>query len=331
MAQPIKAGLIRFPHVEKLFDNPVELSDGAVLLTEEIPDDLGFEGDQVTARDKLANSTGFDVWELPVVRYIAAREVGFDATAIPVFLTRRFVQWMIEVPADSGIRGVKDLAGKRIGEPYHGNTDTVWTKGVLAEDYGVDLSGASFFSIKPERVRDHEPPDGVTCVDRSTLDELMLKGIVDAVFGSGHGIPTVPGVRRLWADPERAAAEWYQSSPVFPILHLVVVRNSALAAHPGLAADLYRVFDRVKEDALAAWDYGAALPTDKRGAALWSGFPGSAWGGADRGFLGRDPLPYGIGLDANREALGRIIRYAHQQGAIRRRYTVEELFEPISS
>jgi hypothetical protein len=104
-----------------------------------------------------------------------------------------------------------------------------------------------------------------------------------------------------------------------------------LAAHPSLARDLYEQFEGAKNDALVEWDYGASLPDDRRAAALWSGFPGSSFGGADRSFLGRDPLPYGLESKKNREPLEQIIGYAVRLGNIQRSHSIEELFAPIDT
>ena len=46
----------------------------------------------------------------------------------------------------------------------------------------------------------------------------------------------------------------------------------------------------------------------------------------DRAVLGEDWWPYGI--KANRAALDSILRYHHEQGLTRRRFTVEDIFVP---
>jgi 4,5-dihydroxyphthalate decarboxylase len=314
MAADINVALYRFPHLENIIDEPTTLSDGSVLKVDETITSLG-----------LVKSLGYDVWELPLVRYIAAREAGHEISALPVFTARRFIQWMFEVPEHSDIQVVKDLEGKRIVQSYIGNTDMIWAKGLIEETYDVDLSGITWYTLHGELVEGTFTPEGVVNLDRPhDRDELMLTGVVDAAVTSGHPNPVRPGLRSLWADPETEIATWYKSWPVFPILHVVVVRNSALAGHESLGRDLFQLFETAKNDALARWDYGTTLPEEKRNQALWSGFPGSAWNGADRAFLGRDPLPYGV--EANRDELEQIMRYAVRQQAIKRVHPLEELF-----
>ncbi len=48
--------------------------------------------------------------------------------------------------------------------------------------------------------------------------------------------------------------------------------------------------------------------------------------GDDRGLLGDDWWPYGIG--ANRAAIDTVVRYDHEQGLTKRRLTIEEVFVP---
>lgn len=320
MTADIKAGLYeRYPHVESLLDEWTELSDGAVLKVE-----LAGVGDT-----RYEDSDDFSVWEMPLIRYIAKRENGFGSIAIPVFPARRFVQWMVEVPVDSDIHEVKDLEGKRIVQNYVGATDSVWARGLFEETYKVDLSGVTWFTRMTEFVPGHEAPEGTVCLEGAKRDDLLLDGVVDAALTSGHGNPIRPGLRSLFAVPEVEAAEWYKSWKIFPMLHVVVVRESALAEHASLAHDLYQAFDDAKTNALVKWNYGASLPQQSRALALWSGFPGSASGGASRSFLGRDPLPYGLELQANHDALERVIRYGVEQGALQRSHELDELFVSV--
>jgi 4,5-dihydroxyphthalate decarboxylase len=266
---------------------------------------------------------------MPVIKYVAAWEQGFDAIAIPVFPARRFAQWMVEIAENSDIRDASDLEGKRIGIRYNGNTDAILGKGVLEESYGIDLSSVSWFTVHGELVPGTKAPDGVVLLDGADLHDLLRSGDVDAVLVNGYGHEPAPGIRRLWDDPEKEAARWYESARFFPILHLVVVSTSALAEHEALAPILFQAFEQAKTDALVKWNYGAALPDGKRAAALRSGFPGSGWRGSDRSFLGRDPIPYG--LEANRDGLERLIAYAVRQEALQESHSVEELFANIDA
>lgn len=303
----------RYPHTEALFTGPATLSDGTRLAVEAGRDGV-----------PLQEIFSFDVAEIPLLNYLAARELGLDSVGLPVFLARRFVQWMIDVPQDSPVLTPGDLAGKRIALNYYGNTDCTWARGILAEDYGVDLSGVTWVAVKPERLAGSRSPGNVELRAGVSVDRLLLDGSVDAVLTEDHGQASAAGRRRLWASPEAAIADWYRGTGYVPPLHMLVVKSASLAAHPGLAEDVCRLFDSAKATALVKYDFGAALPPELREIALRTGFPGAVRDGADRSFLGRDPLPYG--MKANRDVLARFIRYAHVQQALWNAPGVDELF-----
>jgi 4,5-dihydroxyphthalate decarboxylase len=74
---------------------------------------------------------------------------------------------------------------------------------------------------------------------------------------------------------------------VYPINHVVVVKDTLLSAHPWLADELMRLFAASKRQADSTVPYGTA---------------------------------------ANRAAIELLMRYAAEQGLIPRAYRVEELF-----
>jgi 4,5-dihydroxyphthalate decarboxylase len=94
--------------------------------------------------DRMAAAQAFGASEMSlseVVTRIATRQCPF--VAIPVFPSRVFRHGFITVNRKS-VRSPKDLAGKRIGVPLYTQTAAVFMRGLLAEDYGVDLSGVQW-------------------------------------------------------------------------------------------------------------------------------------------------------------------------------------------
>ena len=103
----------------------------------------------------------------------------------------------------------------------------------------------------------------------------------------------------------------------YPINHPVVIRDDLIAAHPGLAADVF--------DAFAAIQAALSRPPQK-------------WADREADLSGRDeihkkvmaitgdPLPYGI--EPNRESWKALVGHALTQRIITRPFDVEELFAP---
>src|SRR5262249_46744789 len=153
------------------------------------------------------------------------------------------------------------------------------------------------------------------------LSEALLDGRIDALIsttvpsalqrGGGH-------VRRLFPDYKAVEIAYYRATGIVPIMHTVVVKRELCDAHPGLAAELLRVFTEAKDTALerlADTDYLAC-------ALLW--LPAAVE--EQRALLGGDVWPYGIG--ANRRALEAFARACDLQGLLQRPVTVDELFAP---
>jgi 4,5-dihydroxyphthalate decarboxylase len=93
------------------------------------------------------------------------------------------------------------------------------------------------------------------------------------------------------------------------------VRDSAIAANPGLPRAFFEAFTRAKEEYLAKLRRdGPQTADDKKWVALQQ-------------IVGADPLPYG--LEGNVKTIDALIEYSLQQKLISKRYTPEELFFPI--
>lgn len=58
---------------------------------------------------------------------------------MPIFLSRAFRHGAIYVHADSGIKTPKDLQGRVVGVPEYGMTLAVWVRGILTDEFGVDV------------------------------------------------------------------------------------------------------------------------------------------------------------------------------------------------
>src|SRR5262249_42052042 len=108
----------------------------------------------------------------------------------------------------------------------------------------------------------------------------------------------------LIADADAAAIRALERG-LWPVNHLVVVKDELLAGRPGLAAALVEAFERAKELYLAGGD---VQPLHAR----------------VRELLGGDPLPYG--LEANRAVVEQLVDHAFEQKILSRRPSVDELF-----
>lgn len=261
----------------------------------------------------------FDVAELSMSDYLVARGSGRGFTAIPAFPHRRFRHGFIFCRADGSVATPHDLNGKRVGLRTFQTTAGVWLRGILADDYGVDLSSIRWLT-QDEEALPWEPPPSLR-IERAPattdIERMLLARELDAIMYP-EVLPSLakgdPRVRRLFERPKEVEHEYFQRTGIFPIMHTVVIRTEILESAQWVAVSMLRAFREAKERCYRRLE-------DPRQTAL-------AWVQdlleEQRAVLGADPWPYS--LEPNRFALSTLIRYAHEQGLIPTVPTVEELF-----
>lgn len=264
-----------------------------------------------------ARSAEFDICELAPTTYLVARERGVPITALPIPMTRRFRHAGVVRRADSAIARPRDLEGKRVGIRAYTVTAGTWTRGVLAEEYGLDTTKVHWFTQEEENVADVQLPPNVTRVTDRTLAAMFAAGDLEAGFAGLAGIGDPPE-GETWPDlfeqPGPLEAEWFRKTGIYPIHGLITVRDDALAADPNLAQALMDAFVEAKRRYLDGVMSGERDgPEDRRYRKL-----------AD---LVGDPLPYGF--QANKASLEALVRYSTDQGFVRDLPPLEALFLPL--
>jgi 4,5-dihydroxyphthalate decarboxylase len=255
----------------------------------------------IPAFRRMVRGLEFDVCEMAFTTYLCAKAYGTPFTALPVFPVRALHHGAIVRGAAAGAaRTPKDLEGRRVGV-NRGYTVTtgVWARGILHDQYGVDLDRVTWVLSGDEHVAEYRPPANVTAMEPGG----DLAGLVESgELAAGVGLAADrPGLEPLITGAEEAGLEALRRQGLYPINHLVVVRDDLLAAHPGLAADLFRAFAEAKNR------YTERISRDQTGTD----------GATDRFYrrvlevTGRDPLPYGIG--PNRAMIELLLRYAVSQ------------------
>ena len=266
----------------------------------------------VAAFRRMVRTLEFDVSEMAITTYLTAKAHGKAFTALPVFVMRQFHHTPIVYNVKSGVKSPKDLEGKKVGVRAYTVTTGVWARGILATEYGVDLSKVMWVVVDEEHVQEYQKPANVEERPKANLGELLVKGELAAAIGAG----TVdsPDVLPLFVHPREAEAAWYRKTGIYPINHAVVVKDSLLRADPTLALRLFGAFKDAKAVFLEELASGATLAPDAQAIAQ------------RRSIVGDDPLPYGVAK--NRKALEAIIPFARDQKILPRAVTPEEMFPP---
>ena len=259
---------------------------------------------------RMVRGLEFDVAEMALSTYMCACAHGKAFTGIPIFLTRAFYHGGMVCHARSGIKSPKDLEGKRVGVRSYTLTPGVWTRGILQTEYGVDLNAVTWVLSGDEHVAEFVSPDNVVSSPNSDLGEMLLSGEIDAAIGAGS--VNSPDVHPLFSEPDEADAAWHRKTGVYPISHMLVVKDAALEANGGLAEELFDVFKTAKGPYMEQLKSGnASSPADRALLKMGEVVDG-------------DPVPYGF--ESSRKTLETFIGFNLEQGVIPRKVDAEELF-----
>ncbi len=284
--------------------------------------------------EQMIRQRAFDVSELGMTYFLRATEVSPEFLAIPVFPNRAFRHSAIYINKASGIKRPEDLAGKTVGElALYGHDAGVMPKGMLSDEYGVTpdqcrwIIGGIDFPLKPiDFVPQPHPADVEVrwAAPEEDLGKMLEAGEIDALISAD--IPECvlkksPAVGHLFDDYETAERDYYKRTGIFPIMHTVVVRRDFAEDHPDVVKAVYKGFCTAKD---AAAEQLVKEMTFNNMAVMLPWLTKRIE--EDRDVLGEDWWPYG--MKANRKALDAILRYHHEQGLTKRRFTVEDIFVP---
>jgi NMT1/THI5 like len=162
----------------------------------------------------MVRTLEFDVSEMAITTYLTAKAHGKAFTALPVFVMRQFHHSPILYNVKSGVKSPKDLEGKKVGVRAYTVTTGVWARGILASEYGVDLSKVTWVVVDEEHVQEYQKPANVEERPKANLGEMLAKGELAAAIGAGA--VDSPDVLPLFVSPREAEADWYRKTGIYP-------------------------------------------------------------------------------------------------------------------
>jgi 4,5-dihydroxyphthalate decarboxylase len=280
--------------------------------------------------DRMGKNLEFDACEMSSSEVLSRLAAGRnEMVALPVFPSRVFRHGFITVNRRA-VKTPKDLEGKRIGVPLYTQTAAVFIRGLLQDEYGVDLSGVHWVQGATNSPHSHGNPSAPPLIkpvsieqnaSGRSLSELLERGDIQAILGSGlpAALRTNPDVRRLFPDFHAVELDYYRRTRIFPIMHLVAMRRDVYEKHPFIATSLFKAMNEAKDLALAKMRKVGALRYMLPGMIAELDEIAATFGG--------DPWPYGV--EANRPTLEALVRYIAEQSLIKAPIPVDQLFVPI--
>ena len=90
---------------------------------------------------RMVRGMEFAFSEMAIMTYLIAKAHGVPMVLLPAVMIGRFQHQYLIYNADRGLLQPSDLSGKRIGIRSYSVTTVTWVRGILANDYGLDLDG----------------------------------------------------------------------------------------------------------------------------------------------------------------------------------------------
>jgi 4,5-dihydroxyphthalate decarboxylase len=241
----------------------------------------------------LVRDAKFDLGELAIVTYLQAKAYNKPYVLIPALVVARAQHHTIAYNSERGELKPADLVGKRVGVRAYSVTTGVWVRGILQQQFGVDLDKVHWVTFEDPHVAEYSDPSFVERAPAGkNLVQMLLDGEIDAAV-VGDKLPD-PRLKTLIPDVEAASRAWADKHGV-PINHMLVIRSELSRTRPDLVREVFRIFKESRDIAIRGGNKNAAQ------------------------------LNYGI--EANRPSLEAIINFVFDQKLIPRRYSVEELFD----
>ena len=178
-----------------------------------------------TAFKRVVRELEFDVAELALMTFLLAKAHGTPYRLLPAVVTARFQHSTLAYNPERGALSPEKLAGKKVGMRSYSVTTATWVRGILADDYGVDLDTVNWVTFEEPHVAEFRDPPNATRMPAGTdVTAMLLAGELDAAI-----LPEPPKdgpLRPLIPDPAAAAAAWRAKHRAIQINHMVTVKST---------------------------------------------------------------------------------------------------------
>jgi len=185
----------------------------------------------------MVREAAFDVSELAIVTYLMARSFGKPMVLLPNVVVARFQHGYALYNAKRGTLKPTDLNGKRVGIRSFTTTTGAWLRGILANDYGVDLNSIDWVTFEDAHVAEFKDTTKRAPAGKQIV-QMLVDGELDAVLGekSEHA-----DLKPLFADVAAEEKAWAAKHMIVPINHMVVVSRTLCEKNPDAVREVHRL------------------------------------------------------------------------------------------
>lgn len=311
MALKLKMACGHYDRAQALINGTVK-PEGVDLNIEVISDDV--------ARQRRGINGEFDIVEFFTGRYIVDLTYkSFGFTAIPIFVKRMFRHSYIYINKRNNIRSPADLNGKRVGIQNWFTTTALWARGILAEEYGVDLKSINWLAGFIHQVGDWKSPSwlklelgpkGVSQYD------LLKSGALDAGITTETWAPFGdPDIDFLFPNYAELERDYFKRTNFFPIMHTLLIKTAVLERDPWVAMSMFNAWEESKKRCYEWLEWQRIHQTSLWYRALWE---------EEQAIAGADIYPWGF--SKTRPEVDKMLGYAYQQGFTPHKFDPEDMF-----
>lgn len=185
----------------------------------------------------MVRESAFDVSELAIVTYLMAKSFGKPMVLLPNVVVARSQHGYALYNARRGTLKPADLNGKRVGIRSFTTTTGAWLRGILANDYGVDLDSIDWVTFEDAHVAEFKDTTKRAPPGKQVV-QMLVDGELDAVLGEkvDH-----PDLKPLFADTAAEEKAWLEKTKVKPINHMVVVSQKLSDTNPAAVREVHRL------------------------------------------------------------------------------------------
>jgi 4,5-dihydroxyphthalate decarboxylase len=208
-----------------------------------------------TAFKDVVRHLKYDVAELAIVTFLQAKAHGKPLALLPAVVVGSMPHPFLVYNAGRGKFSPADLNGKRVGIRAYSVTTAAWIRGVLQNDYGVDLDSIKWVTFEDPHVAEYtDPPTAERAAAGNALTQMLLDGEIDAGVVGGGDLKN-PLLQPVIANPDQAAQAWCRKTGALPINHMLVVKESLLKSNPAALIEIFGLLRESKQAAPAAGEF----------------------------------------------------------------------------
>jgi 4,5-dihydroxyphthalate decarboxylase len=195
----------------------------------------------------MIREQAFDVSEMAIVTFLMAKSFDKPMVLLPSVVVARFQHPYAVYRAELGELKPGDLKGKRVGIRSFTTTTGAWLRGILANDYGVDLNAIDWVTFEDAHVAEFRDSTKRAPQGKEII-QMLLDGDLDVVLGEKV---ERPGLKPLFTESDEKA--WAAKHKILPINHMVVVSEALSKTHPEIVREVSRLLRESEARAPASW------------------------------------------------------------------------------